>query len=86
MLRHPAVLVVRRGRSVEVRPGQVGRFGAPAGPHADNERGPFVANACLRGGATMPSVLIAEDDNDLCGAMEMIFGRAGYRVLTAGTG
>jgi CheY-like chemotaxis protein len=32
------------------------------------------------------TVLIAEDDPDICAVMKLILGKAGHRILTAGTG
>jgi DNA-binding response OmpR family regulator len=37
-------------------------------------------------GGSAPTVLIAEDDPDVCTALKTIFMRAGYRVLTAPDG
>ena len=34
----------------------------------------------------MSTVLIAEDEPDICAAMKLILGRAGHHILTAGTG
>ncbi|HET9133702.1 MAG TPA: response regulator [Gemmatimonadales bacterium] len=73
--------------TVESAPGAGTRFGLYFPPQLDRDRGPtLVTHEPLRAGPASLTVLLAEDEPAVRAVTERILARAGYTVVSAGSG